>query len=136
MADRDGLVTPDKGKPGQVTSTDGFNAQFDAEVDRLVKMVEHIDSADKRLKDIKGQRDHYQKIYDQRAKQYTDTLAKLLNARKNTEKEVLKLRELQDQLHTALLELSDAGERNQKLYEDIRDEEMKYMKKGPKGGKK
>src|SRR5260370_22544106 len=84
-ADRQGYVTAAQEKKG-LTRTIGFIDEYEDEIDRLVKVREHIDGAQKRLADLKLQRDHYQKIYDQRAKQYEDVRMKLLAARQKTEK--------------------------------------------------
>ena len=135
-ADRQGYVTAAKQKQG-MTRTIGFIDEYEAEIDRLVKVREHIDGAQKRLADLKLQRDHYQDLYDQRANQYKDVLAKLLAARQKTEKYAKDLRELQDQLHAALIDLSEAGERNFRLFLEIRDLELSYLnQKSNKGGKK
>lgn len=131
-ADRGGyMLAGDKG------STAGFAAEYELEIDRLVKLVEHIDAAQKRLDDLRGQKDQFQKIYDQRAQQHKDALAKLLLARADTERYAKDLRKLQQQLHTALVELSDAGERNFRLLDEITAIEKALQKRpGKKGGQK
>lgn len=136
VADRQGYVTTLKDKQDQLTRTNGFIDAYENEVDRLVKIVEYIDAAQKRLDDLKAQRDHFQKIHDQRAKQHADTLEQLVTARRNTEKYAKDLRELQLQLHTALVELSDAAERNFALEARIREIELGFAAKTKKGGKK
>jgi hypothetical protein len=136
IADRQGYVTALKGNPGQWTITEGFIAEYEADIDRLVKIVEHIEGAQKRLADLKMQRDHYQKIYNQRATQHDDIVKKLLKARKNNENYIKDLRELQDQLHAALKDLSEAAERNFRLEADIRAIELGLNQQNKKGGKK
>jgi hypothetical protein len=118
-----------------LTVTIGFARLHDNEVDRLVKIVEHIDFATKRLSDLNGQRKEYQRIFDERKKQHEDALDKLLAARTATERSAKELREYQDQLQTALVELSEAGDRNLQLYQQIYDIETEMMrKKAPKKG--
>jgi hypothetical protein len=138
-ADREGWVTELKDKPGQFTRTDGAIDQYESGIDRLVKMVDHIDGAKKRLADLESQRVDAQKIHDQRVQQHRGTLDKLLKARAKTQGYAQELRLLQDQLHKALVELSDAGDRNYQLYVQIRDIEYKLLaeeKKNKKGGKR
>ncbi|MSQ93314.1 MAG: hypothetical protein EXR98_02020 [Gemmataceae bacterium] len=131
-ADRAGyMLAADKG------STPGATAEIELEIDRLVKLVELIDSAQKRLDDLRDQKDKFQKIFEQRTQQHKDTIEKLRTARGDTEKYVKELRVLQEQLHKALVELSDAGERNFRLLDEITAIERAMQKKNaPKGGKK
>jgi hypothetical protein len=135
-AERDGYLHALKGgQPTDLTVTIGFARLHDNEVDRLVKIVEHIDFATKRLSDLNGQRKEYQRIFDERKKQHEDALDKLLAARTATERSAKELREYQDQLQTALVELSEAGDRNLQLYQQIYDIETEMMrKKAPKKG--
>jgi hypothetical protein len=123
-------------KNQDTTRTDGFIDEYEDEIDRLVKIVEHIDGAQKRRADLKLQRDHFQKIYDQRAMQYKAVLTQLLAARKTTEKYAKDLRELQDQLHAALVDLSEAADRNFRLEEEIRAIELSYLRGQNKKGVK
>jgi hypothetical protein len=61
----------------------------------------------------------------------------LLKARENTAKYMKDLRDLQLTLHEALVELSDATERNLRLVDEITNYETIYNKRvEPKGGKK
>ena len=120
-----------------ITRTEGFGDKFEAEVDRLVNIAGHIDTAQKRLADLSKKKDQFQLIHDQRKKHLAVTMDKLLTARKSTEKYMKDLRELQDQLHEALVELSDAADRNFRLEAEIRRIELDYIQKNtPKGGKK
>jgi hypothetical protein len=124
-------------KNPEVTRTDGFIDEYENEIDRLVEIAAQIDSAQKRLADLKLQQDHFQKIYNQRAAQHKSTLEDLLKARRNTEKYVKDLRELQDQLHAALQDLSEASDRNFELFAQIRALEQTYQnQKTKRGGKK
>ncbi len=134
VADRQGYIIPDKKNPGKITRTEGFIDEYEDWIDRLVKIVEHIDTAKKRLEDVKTQRDHLQKVHTHRAKQLQDTLDKLLTARKNTERYAKDLRELQEQLHAALIELSDAADRNFRLHDMIREIELGMRVKTKKKG--
>jgi chromosome segregation ATPase len=135
-ADRQGYVTAAKEKQG-LTRTIGFIDEYEDEIDRLVKVREHIDGAQKRLADLKLQLDHYKKIYNQRAQQYEDVRKKLFAERQETENYAKKLRALQDQLHAALIDLSEAGDRNFRLFLEIRELELSYLnQKSNKGGKK
>ncbi len=131
-ADRGGYaLAGDKG------STDGFAREFELEIDRLVKLAENIDTAQKRLNDLRAQKGEFQKIFEQRTQQHKDALTKLQTARGETEDYAKKLRVLQEQLHTALLELSDAGERNFELEARIRTIELQYINAAKsKGGKR
>jgi hypothetical protein len=100
-------------------------------------MAEHLDTAEKRKADLTLQRDHYQKIYEQRAQQHKKSLEKLLAARTKTNEYVKDLRVLQDQLHAALIDLSEAADRNFRLEAEIRAIELGYLKQASrKGGKK
>jgi hypothetical protein len=123
-------------KNQETTRTDGFIDEYEDEIDRLVKIVEHIDGAQKRRADLKLQRDHFQKIYDQRAEQFKLVKNQLLAARKTTEKYAKDLRELQDQLHAALVDLSEAADRNFRLEEEIRAIELGYPSQQNKKGVK
>ena len=133
-ADREGWpVLRDK----KDVRTPGFIDEYELEVDRLVKLVEQIEVAEKRLAEVKKQRDEFAKLYDERAKQYKDAMDRLLKARTTTEKYAQELRDLQNTLHGALLDLSDAGERNFQIEAEIRTIEREFMRKlEPKGVKK
>lgn len=133
VTDRQGYLVAVKDK-AELTRTEGFIDKYEREVDRLVKLVEQIDTAEKRREDLKKQRDQAQKTFDVRAIQHKDTMAKLLKSRKNTEKLAVDLRDLQKQLHEALIELSDAAERNFRLEAEIRAIELSYSQKGSKKG--
>jgi hypothetical protein len=129
------LVVPKDGK--QEIRTPGFIDIYELEVDRLVKIRERIAIAEKRLGEVKKQRDQFNTLYDERAKQYKDALDRLLTERKNTEKLAKDLRELQVQLHEALVNLAEAGERNFQIEAEIRAIELEYIRKSqPKGAKK
>jgi hypothetical protein len=123
-------------KNQDTTRTDGFIDEYEDEIDRLVKIVEHIDGAQKRRADLKLQRHHFQKIYDQRAMQYKAVKKQLLEARQTTEKYAKDLRKLQDQLHAALVDLSEAADRNFRLEEEIRAIELSYWRQQNKKGVK
>jgi hypothetical protein len=132
-AERDGLTFGPKDK---TMRTSGFIDQQPGQIDRMQRLVEQIDAAQKRLNEKKAQRDHFRKIYDQRVAQYKDTADKLIKARQGTEVYVKELRTLQTQLHEALLELSDAADTNLRLEAEIRALELSYFKTpAPKGGK-
>jgi hypothetical protein len=124
-ADRDGVVLSVK---GSLTRTNGFITEYEAEVQRLIGIVESIDTAQKRIADLKTQRDHLTKIYEQRDLQHKATMKKLLDVRKETETIAQNLRGLQGQLHEALLELSEAANRNFRLEAEIRAIELKGAK--------
>ncbi len=128
-ADRQGVIAGLKGNAAS------FTAEYELEIDRLAKIVEQIDTAEKRLQDLQEQRDHFQKTYAQRAAQHKEILDKLLVSRKNTAKYIEELREKQDQLHNALIELSEAGDRNFRLEAEIRALELSFVPP-PKKGKK
>ena len=132
-ADRDGYILTVEGK---MTRTKGNTDLHREEIDRLIKIVAHIDAADKRLKDLLKQRDEFKTVDAQRTAQLKDATDKLFKARKSTEKYVQELRVLQNQLHEALIELSDAADRNLQLFEDIVNTEKKLSPPPPKGGKK
>ena len=131
VADRQGYVINNAGK---LTRTDGFIDEYEDWIDRLVKIVENIDTAKKRLDDVKTQRDHLQNVHAHRTKQLQETLDKLLTARKNTERYAKDLRELQEQLHAALVELSDAADRNFRLHDLIQEIELGLRVQSKKKG--
>jgi hypothetical protein len=138
-ADREGWATELKDKPGQITRTSGFIDEYEEEINRLVGIVGNIDTQKKRLDQLEADRVNAQKTYEQRVQQYSETLDKLLKARARTQEYAQELRVLQDQLHKALVELSDAGDRNYQLYLQIRDIEYRLLaeeQKNKKGGKK
>ena len=117
--------------------TRGFIDQQPDQIDRMQRIVEQIDAAQKRLAEKKIQRDKFRALYDQRVAQFKDVSEKLIKTRQGTEKYVKELRTLQVQLHEALLELSDAADTNFRLEAEIRALELSYFKTpAPKGGKK
>jgi hypothetical protein len=125
------------GAPGKEMRTSGIIDEQAAQIDRMLRQVEHVDAAQKRLDELKVQRDHFKKIYDQRVAQRKDVADKLIKARQGTEKYAKELRALQVQLHEALLELSDAADTNFRLEAEIRALELSYFKTpAKKGGKK
>jgi hypothetical protein len=140
-ADRQGYTTEIDDK---VSFTPGFTIEYEAEIDRLVKIQAEIDSAEKRLADTKTQLAHYKVIHEQRVTQHKETLKQLIAARERTEKYAEELHLLQDQLHDALVELSTAGETNQRLFEEIREISLRFIAeeaarekaKQPKGKKR
>ncbi|HZZ81179.1 MAG TPA: hypothetical protein VFE62_21935 [Gemmataceae bacterium] len=133
-ANRDGNTF---GPPGKEMNGPGFLSERRNKVDRLHRIVEDVDAAQKRLDELKQQRDHAQKIYDQRIAQHKVVTEKLIKARKETARDAKELREFQDQLHEALLELSDAADTNFRLEREIRALELSYFQTPPnKGGKR
>jgi intergrase/recombinase len=133
-ADRQGLNLISK--DGKVVRTPGAVDIYELEVERLVKLRERLEIALDRREVAKKQRDHINKIYNERAKQYRDTLDRLISERARTEKYAKELRELQAQLHEALVNLADAGERNFQIEAEIRAIEMEYIRRTqPKGVK-
>lgn len=124
------------GNVKELQRTPGFIDLYELEVDRLIKIRERVEVTEKRLAEVKLQRDQFNKLYDERAKQYKDALERLLTERKNTDKLVKELRELQAQLHDALVNLAEAGERNFQIEAEIRAIELEYIRKSqPKGTK-
>jgi hypothetical protein len=133
--DRDGAtVKPEK---GPITRNDGFIDLYEAEIDRLVRLVSNLETAQKRLKDLNVRKDEVTKTHVQRAKHFDKTLDTLLKERAKTAKYMKELRELQYQLHEALIELSDAAATNLRILDEITVIESEYIRKNaPKGGKK
>ena len=131
-AEREGFVF---GKEKE-TSTSGFITERDIHVQRLHRMVEHIDSAQKRLNELKTEHALVQKIYAQRQAQHKEVTDKLIKARQSSEKYAKELRAYQDRLHEALIELSDAADMNFRLEAEIRALELSYFKTAPKKGGK
>jgi hypothetical protein len=130
------LVKDDKGNAIPMR-TEGIIDQQPAQIDRLQRIVEHIDAGQKRLDELIVQRDHLRKLYEQRVAQHKAIADKLIKARQGTEKYAIELRNLQNQLHATLLELSDAADTNFRLEAEIRALELSYFKTPPqKGGKK
>jgi hypothetical protein len=121
--DRDGWMTLDKKR------TPGYIDKIEQEIDNLVKIQQRIDIADKRLADVKKQRDQFNKIYEDRAMQYKEAVDRLLKERTKTENYAKQLRVLQDQLLNSLLELADAGERNYQIEAEIRAIELEYIRR-------
>ncbi|MBI2807407.1 MAG: hypothetical protein HYX68_20690 [Planctomycetes bacterium] len=137
VADREGYRHIMKNDPTKMARTMGFAASFELEIDRLVKIKEAVDVGKKRLTDLLDQKAQVQKTYAQRVQQHKETFEALLIARGNTEKYAKDLRALQDQLHEALVQLSDAAEQNFRLLDEITRIEKGLQKKaGRKGGKK
>lgn len=133
-ADREGNIF---GAGDKVNRTDGFIDRQPAQIDSMQRLVEQIDAAQKRLEEKKAQRDQFKKIYDQRLAQHKELTARLIKARQLTETYAKDLRKLQDDLHAALLELSDAADTNFRLEREIRALELSYYKTAPtKGSKK
>jgi hypothetical protein len=127
-ADRDGTLTLVKdGKFVAMPSLGGFPAEFEELINRLVTLKSRIDDADLRLKDLKEQRDKFQITHDERARQHRDALDRLLRARESTKKDLARLTELQDQLHDAHLQLSEAGKRNEELVREIEELTRRYV---------
>jgi len=134
--DREGWILTVKDATGkeEISRTNGFIDEYEAEVQRLIRIVESIETAQKRIADLTAQRDQFTKVYAQRDQQQKDTMKKLLDARKDTEKLTQDLRGLQQQMHAALIELSDAASRNFALEAQIRGIELDYISKS-KGAK-
>ncbi len=138
LADRQGVIlTMKKGEKDETNvRTPGFIDEYESAVDRLVKIREQILTANARLADVKSQRDEFIKTHDRRAIQHKDATDRLLKARANTQKHAVELRDLQNQLHNALLDLADAGERNFEIEAQIRAIELDFIRRTqPKGGK-
>jgi hypothetical protein len=127
-ADRQGDTVMVNGKAVRLR---GFIDEYEDKIDDLVKIAEQVDTEQKRLADLKVKYADFQKIYVQKVDQHKKALDQLLEARKTTANYAKDLRVLQEQLHRALVELSDAADYNYRLYEQIRDLEL-----GKKGGKK
>jgi hypothetical protein len=132
--DRDGRTF---GPPAAPLRTPGIIDEQPAQIDRMLRLVEHVDAAQKRLDELKAQRDQFQKLYEQRVAQHKAVAERLIKARQGTEKYAKELRGYQDRLHEALLELSDAADTNFRLEAEIRALELSYYKTASKkGGKK
>lgn len=132
--DRDGFTFGAKGNENRTPAIIDFQP---AQLDRMLRLVEQVDAAQKRIDEKKIQRDHFRKIYDQRLAQYKAVVEQLLKARKGTETYAKELRQKQDELHNALIELSDAADTNFQLEAEIRALELSYFKTpAQKGGKK
>jgi hypothetical protein len=136
--DREGwiLTYKDKGGKEDLSRTHGFIDKYEAEVQRLIRIVENIETAQKRIADLTGQLEHFTKLHDLRDQQHKTTMKKLLDARKGTNDLNQELQALQLQLHTALIELSDAAERNFALEAEIRGIELDYLSKTKTKGAK
>jgi len=131
-------VKDDRGGPTfKATRNEGFIDQYEFEIDRLVGLVASLETAQKRLADLTVRKNEITKTHGQRAEHFKDMLAKLLKERDKTAKYMKDLRELQYQLHEALVELSDAAETNLRILGEITAIESDYIRKNaPKGGKK
>ncbi len=134
-ADRQGYIVAIKDNPG-MTRSDGFIDDYERDVDRLVKLAEQIDTAKTQLEDFKMQRDSAQQTYVVRAQQHAGALKKLIKSRQTTQQTAEDLREKQQQLHEALIELSDAGTRNFVLEAELRAIETRFMNAQKKEKKK
>jgi HPt (histidine-containing phosphotransfer) domain-containing protein len=133
--DRDGRPFTDK--DAKLTRTSGIIDYQPAQIDRMQRLVEQIDAAQKRLAEKRNQRDKFRALYDQRVAQFKEVSEKLIKARQGTDKYAKELRTFQVQLHEALLELSDAADTNFRLEAEIRALELGYFKTPvPKGGKR
>ena len=125
-------------KDFQRVRLNGFIDQYESEIDRLVRIAATLDVAKKRLGDLNMEKAKFQAIFDQRTKHHADTKDKLLKARQSTEKSMQDLLKRQEQLHDALVELSDAADRNFRLEAEIRAIETPFINQqnSKKGGKK
>jgi hypothetical protein len=132
--DRDGETFK---KDGALTRNEGFIDLYEQEINRLVALVSNLEAAQKRLVDLNKRKTEVEVTYNQRAKQFEETMTRLLKEREITAKYMKDLRGLQDQLHDALVELSDAAETNLRILDDITAIESDYIRKNSaKGGKK
>lgn len=131
--DRDGIAFLTKDKtPSRTTS---FIDQQPAQIDNMQRLVELVETAQKRLDEKKTERDKLKKIYDERLAQLKAVTERLLKARQLSNDLAKELREKQVELHEALLKLSDAADTNFRLEAEIRRLELSYFT-APKGGKK
>jgi hypothetical protein len=133
--DRQGYSTimPDE---QTLASTGGYIDSYHAQVDDLVDIARRNQDDRRQLELLRTQRDEFQKLHEQRSRQLQEIVDKLLTARKNTEKYVNELRARQREMHQALVELSDAAERNFELEARIRRIELDYIARSQKGKKK
>ena len=131
--DREGIPVMHKGK---LVRTPGQIDEIELVIDRIVNIVSQIDVADKRLADLKGHRDDLDKTYKVRVQQHKDALERLLKARARTKQYNQDLQGYQQQLHDALIDLADAGERNFQIEAQIRAIEMEYLRQQQKKGVK
>lgn len=98
----------------------GFADKHAELIFRIRQVQIQIATAEKRLEDLKGQRDRAAKLVEERTDHKVKVEKQIVQDRAATAKRVAELRELQQQLHRALVELADAAEANAQLADSIR----------------
>jgi len=140
VAHRDGQVIEKEGQP--TVRTPNVATEYGAEVERLVKLYHQVQEAEKQLVELKRINAHDDAVYKLRLGQHKNTADRLVATRKATEDLVKKLRVKQDELYEKYIELSNAGERNFRLYQEIEQIERRFIAEQerlnsiPKKGKK
>jgi hypothetical protein len=118
--DREGYLIAAKNANDAMIRTDGFLDKHRAELLRLRDITNDLKHAADRTVEIEKQRKEFQATYDTRVKQLAEATDKLVKARANTAREAETLRQMQQELFRAQVELADAAERNFRLEETIR----------------
>ena len=105
------------------------SSPFHPRPSRRIRGVQlQIRQAENRLDDLKKQVEQATKLVADREKHAAEVVTRIGKERAATKLRIGELRELQDQLHRALVELAGAAETNAKLEQSLR------QKSGAKGG--
>ena len=132
--DRQGfdIVFNGKGKDVQSRALDGklvrnqaFIDKRAAEIKQIRELTVQLKKAEDRLKDLQEQDSTVKKNFEIREEHLKAMTKNLLEARKETAKQVAELRVKEKQLFQAQEVLRDAAERNAQLEKEIRNEERK-----------
>lgn len=115
--DRDGFHTQVN---NEVRRSEGFADKYAALQVRIRETQLQIRQAEKKLEDLRQQRDRAAKLVEERDKQKTEVQSRIVQERAVTAKRVAELRQLQQELHRALVELADAAETNARLEQRLR----------------
>jgi hypothetical protein len=120
--DREGYVVQAK---DLTRTTSGFVDLHAAEIQRLKKVTADIRFTQKRITNLQAQRERYKKQVEDRLVLVGDVTKKLVGSRGVTHKAMLALNELEDELHAAQKELSNAAEYNADLEMQIVEAEKR-----------
>ena len=118
--DREGYLLAAKNANDALVRTEGFIDKHRAWTIRLRDLVADLKHSSDRKVEIEKQRGEFKTTYEVRVKQLTEATDKLVKARSSTAREAETLRQMQQELFRAQVELADAAERNFRLEETIR----------------
>jgi hypothetical protein len=109
----------------------GFVARHQESVKRIVDLVSAVNEARARLVRLKDEEARSKTQYDERQKDHDAVVEQLIKARQETALHVAELRQLEQQLFQAQVDLADAARNNEQLEREIREAERNVRRKRP-----